>query len=940
MTERLQIDLELEFRNLRQEFDQFRDRATDAAESVGESLEDSVSGSTRRGTQQASTLFTRFTGGITSQIGRIGLAFAGAFSAVALVRGVGNATRAFNEFESELNGVRTLLSDNSFASTGQNLQEGFDGLRDGVREVFTDLPVAISSVNTALFDTVSAGIDASRAIDTVRIAGELAVAGQTDISTATRGLTTALNAFGLEAEQAENAAASFFRAQQAGRTTIAELSGSLGTVAADANLVGISLEDTLSALSALTLSGRSTSESATGLRAAIAAIINPTEDARREAERLGIAFDAQIFRREGGFVRFINELREAGGNTAESLSQLFGSVRASGSIAALSNAQFESLVETTENLGDNAASVQTFSGALNQQLMGSAEQAQIFRNNLRDLGIEIGEVLQPIIASLVSGLSSLVGFLRDLPSILSSVARFAAITAGSFVLLNIQLIATGVATGLTTAFATLGTVLSGLPIIIGLVTTRLATLRVGIALTQTALTLGLSVAILGAVELFDMLLTSFGSLRRIGDSLFNGFILGVNTALLRVAEFSNFITGSSIARFFNGGVAIQIDTTLFEENVQIATQNIIDLRRETQREIRLRLRPEIVRGGGGGGGDTENPPAMDDDDGGGGGTTDLTEQQEALRSFVIQNQEFVRSNQAVVESAAASVTNSGLIISQALVSTQAQTQTLTENLQSLVEPTQLMGSQLAFQQFILSNLEFAEANRDLILQASTEIQNAASIFDEAVVSMEAGAARVSNSLTSLRDRVRSTGRQLRVDFNQLITNTVQNGINAMVQALEAGQNPLRAFLGSVLTSFGDFSIELGTQAILIGILADRVREAVLMLDGTRAIVAGAALVAAGIAFRALGNRAGGSSSGSTSAPIPTAATTAAAPAPASAVSTTSSDIGVTDDEEEFERTRSSNVQVTIQGDVLDSDQTSLRIVELIENAGFLGAEAV
>jgi len=232
---------------------------------------------------------------LESQLAKVakisGVAFA------ALTGTIGITVKRFADFDNQLRGVKTLLDENSFGA--KSLAKGFGEMERGILKVAATYPVTIEGLNKALFDTVSAGVDANDAVEAVGIAAKLATAGITDVSVATDGLTSALNAYGLGADSANSIAAKFFSAQKFGKTTVEELSSGFGLVASTAANMGVSLDELLSSVSALTTGGIKTKQAYTGLKAILANIAKPTEDAAAEAERLGVAFDASALRAKG-----------------------------------------------------------------------------------------------------------------------------------------------------------------------------------------------------------------------------------------------------------------------------------------------------------------------------------------------------------------------------------------------------------------------------------------------------------------------------------------------------------------------------------------------------------------------------------------------------------------------------------------------------------------
>lgn len=332
-------------------------------------------------------------------------------SFAALGTGALASARAFAQFENELKGVKTLLDSTSFGAKG--LEKGFEKLQKDVLALGRRAPVEISSLNKALFDTISAGVDASKAVGALESATKLAVAGITDVSVATDGLTSALNAYSMDAEDAEEVAAKFFTAQKRGKTTIDQLSSSFGLAASTASSFGVSIDELLAAVSAATLGGIKTSAAFTSLNQVLANVAKPTADAKAEAKRLGIEFNSTALRTKG-LSGFLKQLTEANGFTQQSVEKLFGSVEAQKVIFALTGGQAQSFASILDELGDKQKTVSTFANAFNEQNKSAANQFKILQNEVKALSIEMGAVLTPALLGSAKGSRKLLESLRGL----------------------------------------------------------------------------------------------------------------------------------------------------------------------------------------------------------------------------------------------------------------------------------------------------------------------------------------------------------------------------------------------------------------------------------------------------------------------------------------------------------------------------------------------
>ena len=151
-------------------------------------------------------------------------------------------------------------------------------------------------------------------------------------------------------------------------------------------------------------------------------------------------------------------------------------------------------------------------------------------------------------------------------------------------------------------------------------------------------------------------------------------------------------------------------------------------------------------------------------------------------------------------------------------------------------------------------------------------------------------------------------------------NTLGRGVGqafaAFGQALASGEDAGKAFLQSLIGIFADIAIQLGTSYILQGIAASA--NPFTPGIGAGMITAGAALATFGGVLKGLS---GGKSQ--TSASADTGGGIASSPS-------ASTDLTPTQDLQRAEAT--TGVSIVIQGDVLDSDESGSRIVNLINSA--------
>ncbi len=157
-------------------------------------------------------------------------------------------------FETALAKVGTI-ADTSKVSVGD--------LNKQILDTSGSMGVAAADIAEAAYQAISAGQDTANAVAFAGQASKLAAAGFTSSSSAVDILTTALNAYGLSADQAIHVSDVLLTTQNLGKTSVDELSSSMGKVIPLAAAYGVTVENLSSGLAVMTANGIATAEATT-----------------------------------------------------------------------------------------------------------------------------------------------------------------------------------------------------------------------------------------------------------------------------------------------------------------------------------------------------------------------------------------------------------------------------------------------------------------------------------------------------------------------------------------------------------------------------------------------------------------------------------------------------------------------------------------------------
>lgn len=321
----------------------------------------------------------------------------GAAAGVAALAGIGAASVMMAaDFDKGMREVNTLI--------GLSESE-LNKLKSSVLDLSKEMGVATSEAVPALYQAISAGVPQDNAIDFLRVASMTAIGGVTDLETAVDGLTTAMNAYQIPVEEAERVSDILFVGMKGGKTTIEELSGSLFQAAPIAHAAGVSLEETVAAMSALTTGGVPTSVAATQVSAAISAIIKPGGDMAAVFEEAGFA-SGQLAIEQLGLEGAMRIVSDAAGGEMGALQQLTGRKEGAMAIQSLLNSSYDTYNDLLEEMNGNSGQTRE---AFEEMNRSASRQWDILKNQLNVAMIQLGSALLPLVTAAMGKLVPIIG---------------------------------------------------------------------------------------------------------------------------------------------------------------------------------------------------------------------------------------------------------------------------------------------------------------------------------------------------------------------------------------------------------------------------------------------------------------------------------------------------------------------------------------------------
>lgn len=344
---------------------------------------------------------------------------------------VRGALKDFNALETNMRNVATV-ADLGKMSLGK--------LTDGVRQLAISGKVSqdVQQLSEGLYNIASSGFQGADAMKILGVAAQGASAGLTDTVVAGTAITQILNAYGMSAGAAAQVSDILFHTVNVGVLNFQELANTTGQWAANAAALKVPIGEATAALAAMTKAGSNADMAATSLRTIMLAFINPSEKMGTALAKIGVSSGQQLIAQKGLADGLKAVIAQTDGS-AQSIQELFQDVQGLNGVLQLTGPQAQFFADQAKQMSSATGVAGETTKALAQQQQALGAQWMQFKNQLTELRLELGDLLQPI-AKVVVGLgtntlkavNSLPGPLRQLMAGISLVSPAMAVLGAAW----------------------------------------------------------------------------------------------------------------------------------------------------------------------------------------------------------------------------------------------------------------------------------------------------------------------------------------------------------------------------------------------------------------------------------------------------------------------------------------------------------------------------
>ena len=415
-----------------------------------------------------------------------------------LVAAGGAAIKMAASFDKSMTKIKTLVG-----LAGDEV----DAVRGQVMQMAKDTGSSADEAADALFFITSAGLELDDAMGVLNASLKASAIGLGDVATVADSATSAMNAYGKEALNAEMATDVLTNTVRLGKLSSEELAGSIGQVIPIASNLGVQFHEVGATLAAMSRTGTNAATASMQLKNILISILKPSKEGAETLEAMGLS--SQKLRqqiKDEGLLSVLTTLKGRFEENEDAQAKVFGSSRALMGVMDLLGKGFK---DTERIFADMADSAGVTAEAYNE-LQNSAEfklrkAMTEVKETFRETGAVLMEALLPAIVSAGK-------FIKQL------FERFNNLSGGTQKFIGV---ATMIGAVLGPVLIVLGSVISALGSIAG----ALGTARIAMAAFNKTMKANPIIAVVSAVVSLATALTAVGHAKKkaMMDDLANSY---------------------------------------------------------------------------------------------------------------------------------------------------------------------------------------------------------------------------------------------------------------------------------------------------------------------------------------------------------------------------------------------------------------------------------
>ena len=278
-----------------------------------------------------------------------------------------------------------------------------------------------------VYNAISAGQSTADAVGFVESATKLATAGFAESGQAVDVLSTILNAYGMEASKVTDVSDMLIQIQNKGKTTVAELSSSMGKIIPTANANNVALEQLGAGYATLTSKGIATAEATTYMNG----MLNELGKSGSQTDKIlrsktGKSF-SELMKNGYSLADVLQIVQEDAESSGKSLSDMFSSSEAGKAALSLMSDGVDTFNASVQGMIDSCGATEQ---AYAKMMDTTETKVAKAKNSIKNLGTVLGDMLLPYVGQVADKVAELATkfseFAQENPQVIATVAKVAA----------------------------------------------------------------------------------------------------------------------------------------------------------------------------------------------------------------------------------------------------------------------------------------------------------------------------------------------------------------------------------------------------------------------------------------------------------------------------------------------------------------------------------
>lgn len=364
---------------------------------------------------------------------------------VAITAAGGASAKMAMDFEDAMAKVNTIAD-----TTEVPLSE----LEKAILDLSNQTGISSSEIASNVYDAISAGQKTGDAVNFVSNSTKLARAGFADAGSALDVLTTIMNAYGLEASDVARVSDVLIQTQNLGKTTVGELSSSMGKIIPTAKANGVALEQVAAGYALMTSNGVATAESTTYMNSMLNELgKSGTKVSDTLKEKTGKSF-LELMQDGASLSDVLQIISDSAKEQGLAFGDLWGSAEAGKAGLILLGDSATAFNGTLEQMQNSTGATETAFGKLNTNSYTIQKALNQLKNTAIELGSAVMSVLAPIILALAEKIQAFTTWFSGLSD---GTKKMIVVIAGIVAAVGPVLIIIGkIATGISAVMSVVG----------------------------------------------------------------------------------------------------------------------------------------------------------------------------------------------------------------------------------------------------------------------------------------------------------------------------------------------------------------------------------------------------------------------------------------------------------------------------------------------------